>query len=289
MSQPTSTHSYGWAWDTQAHDNHLHIDMNYAQETTREEIKAPPWTYETLEEELYHKGHGKRMEKRKVGNNTWLMRDGDRIVVRLHNTDILTYYPDNRVVLNASHWYTVTTKDRMNAFLGYYTVFSERGDWRVSVRFRRGADRYGDARYIEGMIPFENYMALDVHTHEVISHPNDRFLRVDDSVVLREANDLSRILASQSRVIREKINDESITNDDLRHALKVLQKYQESHKSLKSQIERLERSMDWASTELEDQIMTAIRRHADIQFERRGKLQKLFDPEEVETILDDLV
>lgn len=56
---------------------------------------------------------------RKIDNNTYLIKTGDKIAVRLHQTDILTYEPTGRVVLNSGSWQTVTTKDRINHYLPY--------------------------------------------------------------------------------------------------------------------------------------------------------------------------
>ncbi len=60
---------------------------------------------------------GKR-QSRKVGNNTYLekLNDGD-IGVRLHNTYIVRYTHDGKIILNSGGWRTVTTKARINKFI----------------------------------------------------------------------------------------------------------------------------------------------------------------------------
>lgn len=50
---------------------------------------------------------------RKVGNNTHLSKQGEVIVLRLHATDILTFYPDGSRRLASGGYRTATTKHRL--------------------------------------------------------------------------------------------------------------------------------------------------------------------------------
>lgn len=69
-------------------------------------------------------------QSRKIGNNTYLVRrDDDKIAMRLHATDVLTFTPDY-VELNTGGWYSVTTKDRLNYATGA-RLYSDRGTWYV--------------------------------------------------------------------------------------------------------------------------------------------------------------
>lgn len=56
-------------------------------------------------------------DSRVVANNTRLVRDDftGNIKVRLHETDIITYLDDGRIMLNDGGWPTVTTAQRMHA------------------------------------------------------------------------------------------------------------------------------------------------------------------------------
>lgn len=68
-----------------------------------------------------------------VANNTRLFRRGeDAIALRLHSTDVVIYHADGRKTLHTGGWYTVTTKDRINAALPSVAVYSERGRWMVA-------------------------------------------------------------------------------------------------------------------------------------------------------------
>jgi len=57
-----------------------------------------------------YRNHGK-----KIGNNTVLYVDGDLAAVRLHQTDVVTFYADGRIELNSGGWQTATTRDRIRA------------------------------------------------------------------------------------------------------------------------------------------------------------------------------
>lgn len=83
-------------------------------------------TYDTLNAQLT----GRNATRRKLGNNTYAHRVNGAIAIQLHSTDILTYYPDGRIVANSGGWKTVTTKARLNEFLPHgYQISQERGVW----------------------------------------------------------------------------------------------------------------------------------------------------------------
>lgn len=57
--------------------------------------------------------------KRKLGNNTWLEvnhRDPGRIDVIHHQTPIVRYYEDGRIIVNTEGYRSVSTKARINEF-----------------------------------------------------------------------------------------------------------------------------------------------------------------------------
>jgi hypothetical protein len=98
--------------------------------------------YQTLNEKLT----GRCFNKRKLANNTYAIRgELNTIAVRLHNTDIITFFPDGKVVLNSGGWKTSTTKSRINEFSGLNIYqskgiwyVSKPGDWENSVLFKDG-------------------------------------------------------------------------------------------------------------------------------------------------------
>lgn len=78
--------------------------------------------------------HGRCILSRKLQNNTYLRRrDGGRIAVRLHATDVITFHPDNSITLNTGGWNTITTRQRINSYQPH-SVWSKRGDLFIGVR-----------------------------------------------------------------------------------------------------------------------------------------------------------
>ena len=74
---------------------------------------------------------GNRKTK-KLANNTYLRKDGDNYVIRLHETDIVTIRPAEctEYVLNTGGWFTMTTKGRITDY-SPAQVFSKSGVWYV--------------------------------------------------------------------------------------------------------------------------------------------------------------
>ena len=66
--------------------------------------------------ELSEKLTGKCKNSRKLDNNTYLIRDGKNLAIKLHDTNVVTYTPDGKIILNSGGWQTPTTKDRMEKF-----------------------------------------------------------------------------------------------------------------------------------------------------------------------------
>jgi hypothetical protein len=71
-------------------------------------------------------------QERPCANNTHLrrMKDGS-IAMRLHQTDVVTWYDDGTIRLNTDGWTTVTTKARINAATNA-GIYQKRGLWYYS-------------------------------------------------------------------------------------------------------------------------------------------------------------
>jgi hypothetical protein len=72
--------------------------MRYADTPFQIPGSGPTDLYARLE----HKLDGK--PRKKVANNTYIIRHPDRLAVRLHQTDVVTAFPDGRVVVNSGGW-----------------------------------------------------------------------------------------------------------------------------------------------------------------------------------------
>ena len=67
-------------------------------------------------------------DRRKVANNTYLIRRDEEIGLILHDTEIITWDWSGSVRYNTGGWNTVTTKNRLNRF-GPYPVWQKQGVW----------------------------------------------------------------------------------------------------------------------------------------------------------------
>lgn len=87
---------------------------------------------------------GRCHESRKIGNNTYLKRRDDCIAIRLHETDILKFYPDGSFSICAEDWQTVTTKARLNEYLpAGYSIYQKNSVWYLHVGdWQTGTDFY---------------------------------------------------------------------------------------------------------------------------------------------------
>ena len=95
---------------------------------------------------------------RKLGNNTVLRwsedepgRERDWYAIRLHDTDVVTFYADGTIQLDSGGWKTVTTKDRMNKILqpNGYTLYQQDFEWFIT---RLPFSHNEPSPYYDGMV-----------------------------------------------------------------------------------------------------------------------------------------
>jgi hypothetical protein len=133
-------------------------------------------TYEQLAEYLLK---GKNKENRPIANNTRVIRRAENMIaIRLHNTDIITFYENGAIGLNSGGWKTVTTKDRMTRFTPRNIgVSSDRGVWYVVVQSDPDHPLWDDSnpRYLfedgmhilpDGKVYDQNLKSIEVYDKE---------------------------------------------------------------------------------------------------------------------------
>ena len=98
-----------------------------------------------------------------LANNTRLIQcetvdhDGqqmDVLAVRLHKTNVVTYYPDGRIKFDTGGWRTVTTKDRINRF-SPINVWQQQhiwyvDAWEIDIEHDGGIHGFKDGMYLDG-------------------------------------------------------------------------------------------------------------------------------------------
>ena len=95
----------------------------------------------------------------KLANNTYLVwsdrepgTDPKWFAVRLHDTNIVTYHWDGRIVLDSGGWDTVTTKRRMNDYTPPRWSFYQKAYLWFLVDHEKGWENAPTVHYEDGMI-----------------------------------------------------------------------------------------------------------------------------------------
>lgn len=87
---------------------------------------------------------------RKLAHNTYRVTVDGKSAIKLHNTVIVVLQGPGRMTLHTGGYWTSTTKQRINQFLpNAWTLFSDRGTWKLLVRMGEG--RYIDFKYVDGI------------------------------------------------------------------------------------------------------------------------------------------
>jgi hypothetical protein len=72
----------------------------------------------------------------KIANHTHLERasNGEAITIRLHSTQIVTYWRNGAIVVNSGGYRSTTTKARMNTVLPQrFGIFQKNHEWLVRI------------------------------------------------------------------------------------------------------------------------------------------------------------
>ncbi len=74
------------------------------------------------------------INSKKIGNNTYQInyKNGNKSI-RLHLTDVITFYPNGNISFNSGGWFTPTTKNRINDFNNNgYNITQKKHIWYIS-------------------------------------------------------------------------------------------------------------------------------------------------------------
>lgn len=102
--------------------------------------------------------------------------DNTCIIIRQHNTDIITYYQDGTVRLNSGGWRTLTTKDRLNQ-LTRACISQEKGIWYVATKLGPTYPPLTQQDWRASRVLFEDGMLVDaqgVPLHQPLPQAIDR-------------------------------------------------------------------------------------------------------------------
>ncbi len=100
--------------------------------------------------DLFESARNKEKGK-KIANNTYIvMLDDYTYAVRLHETNIVTFYSNGDIKLDSGTWRTVTTKERMNRYLSDLRVLQESGMWYVGKDWNDKQSLFFDGIEVNG-------------------------------------------------------------------------------------------------------------------------------------------
>jgi len=121
---------------------------------------------------------------RPIANNTRVIkRTPTTIAIKLHNTDIITFFENGSIQLNTDGWKTVTTKDRMSRFLPTgINVYSEKFLWYLSYNKKRYL--YEDHMIIthDGHITNANGNAIKEHSKAKEKKKRNQLKKIDNYI-----------------------------------------------------------------------------------------------------------
>lgn len=86
-----------------------------------------------------YKTQYKTTRKRKLANNTYLVKGDNYYAIELHGSQIIKFYPD-KTVLSSCGWRTVTTKARLNEFSGF-NIWQIKGIWYIGQYCASGCEK----------------------------------------------------------------------------------------------------------------------------------------------------
>lgn len=96
---------------------------------------------------------GMKRDSKKIANNTYQEKIPGGVRIRLHNTPVVVFYENGKIVLNSGGWQTVTTKDRINRNLGHFGFYVNSIDGRWYVN-KIGEDRHWP--FFDGMVLYRD-------------------------------------------------------------------------------------------------------------------------------------
>lgn len=135
---PDDPRQMGLDFNTDEIDDPKSEIMRYAETPFRIPGAGPTDLYQNLQHRL-----GGR-PRRKIANNTYILDHGDRLAVRLHQTDVVTAYPDGRIVVDSGGWRPggdkvsygwrnppgKTTLDRISGHLSSgWRIYQKQNEW----------------------------------------------------------------------------------------------------------------------------------------------------------------
>lgn len=130
----------------------------------------------------------KNRDGKKLENNTYLSKGEENIYIRLHDTNIITFLPNGRTILNSGGYKTATTKDRMNKYLPHpFQIYREQNEWylygKTSVSFWNDPNKFRNP-FKDGMVITKNGRILKASSQKTIDRNKKLKIKIKEYVKL---------------------------------------------------------------------------------------------------------
>lgn len=232
-------------------------------------------TYQELDKQLHDKRYKppQPMKRRKVANNTWLERHGEEIGVVFHSTTILVFRPNGTVTMRNGGWDTVTTKYRLNTFLGKnLSVVSMHGRWMIEARqtekLNQGVHWRSDSTETvwthSVMYPFYDGISFDAESGLLVWNPYGwtPMEYVDGMFTAEFAN---RLAALENALEEAVDGDRPLTNEFIDECLQRRESVEKRFKEIKVKLDREVRGLEWRMQTTLERTMRAFQKSAEVK------------------------
>jgi hypothetical protein len=229
--------------------------------------------YHELEARLYDRRYKppRPVDKKKVSSNTYLIRSGEDINIKLYNTNILTFRPNNTVTINTGSWPTYTTKNRMNDFIGpHVQVYSDHGTWRVRAR---QVEKHQTVHWREEIqwthtVYYEFYdgMSFDVGNGLLVWNPY-QWEPLEYISGMLQAPVVNRLDALEAAI------DDAIADEDKEMTVEFINEVVNRNEMVRRQYDDLRRTMEQEVKTIEWRMETTLARTMSL-FSQRADVQR---------------
>ena len=212
----------------------------------------------------------KPIDKKRLGGNKLLVRAGEDIHLRYHQTNVLTFRPNGTVTLNNGGWDTITTKRAMNDYLGdKLNIWSLGGEWYVDAL---QTERFSETTHWREEIVwthpvtyrYVNGIAFDVETGMLVWNPNTwEPMEYVEGMMSRPV--LNRLSALESAIEEAVGGRRELDNDFIEECLHRRESVEDTYKAMKQRLEHEVKTIEWRLETTLERTMKAFEKAVEIR------------------------
>lgn len=226
--------------------------------------------YQELDTKLHDNRYKppKPIDKKRIGGNKVLVRAGEDIHLRYHQTNVLTFRPNNTVTLNNGGWDTITTKRAMNDYLGSkLSIHSVGGVWYVDAL---QTEKMTDGTHWREEIvwthpvtyPYTNGISFDVETGMLVWNPHT-WEPLEYVEGMMSAPVVNRLSALESAIEEAVEGRRDLDNDFIEECLQRREAVENHYRTMKAKLEREVKTIEWRLETTLERTMKAFEKAVD--------------------------